>query len=166
MAKVAKLRVYCMPAGFYDAVVAAPSQKAALRAWGTTTDLFAAGRASIVEDEALQAEALARPGEVIRRSRGNEAAMLGPEPPEAASPRARSVRIRPLKPDRSRLDTAERALAEAEREVSVELNALEIERADLDRRLTDARARGKARIASLEEARRDAEGEFSGSRRR
>lgn len=32
MAKAAKLKVYCMPAGFYDEIVAAPSQKAALKA--------------------------------------------------------------------------------------------------------------------------------------
>jgi hypothetical protein len=62
--------------GFHNALVAAPSQKAALKAWGTTTDLFAAGRASVVEDPDLQTLALARPGEVVKHSRGDEAAIL------------------------------------------------------------------------------------------
>jgi hypothetical protein len=75
------LKVFRTPAGFYDAVVAAPSQKAALAAWGTTTNLFASGDARVAEDPALQAEALAHPGEVIKRSRGDFAAMIGPEPP-------------------------------------------------------------------------------------
>ena len=34
MARAARLNVYVTPAGFYDAVVAAPNQKAALAAWG------------------------------------------------------------------------------------------------------------------------------------
>ena len=38
-----KLKVFRTPIGFHDAYVAAPSQKAALQAWGTDTDLFARG---------------------------------------------------------------------------------------------------------------------------
>ena len=38
-----KLKVYCTPVGFHDAYVAAPSQKAALQAWGAKTNLFAQG---------------------------------------------------------------------------------------------------------------------------
>jgi len=75
VAKAPRLKVYSTAVGFHDAIVAAPSQAAALRAWGTTTDLFGAGRASLVEDDAIRAEALARPGEVIKRLRGDEAAI-------------------------------------------------------------------------------------------
>src|SRR4051794_30850602 len=74
------LKVFRTPVGFYDAVVAAPSQKAALAAWGTTTNLFASGDACAVGDPALQSEALAHPGEVIKKPRGDVAAMLGPKP--------------------------------------------------------------------------------------
>ena len=35
-----KLKVYSTPIGFHDALVAAPSQKAALEAWGAGTNLF------------------------------------------------------------------------------------------------------------------------------
>lgn len=154
------LKVYCMPAGFYDAVVAAPNQKAALKAWGVSTDLFAAGRASLVEDEAVQAEALARPGEVIKRSRGDEAAMLGPEPvarpslkpepkPATRKPAPKKAVPPPPPPDRSKLDAAEHALTEAERELRASLDALAIERADLNRREDEARREGEAEVKRL-----------------
>lgn len=161
MAKAPKLKVYCMPAGFYDALVAASSQAAALKAWGTTTNLFAVGRASLVEDEALQAEALARPGEVIRRMRGDEAAMLGPEPAEPFEPRSRPAEkgksspklVAPpaprRPPDRSRLDATERALDQAEAEFAASMGELAIERAALDRRESDARHAGERRIEAL-----------------
>ncbi len=117
-----------MPAGFYDAVVAAPSQAAALKAWGMTTDLFAAGRASVVTDEAIRSEALGRPGEVIRRARGDEAAMLGPEPADdlkvRGKPALKAARPKPPPPDRSDLDAAERRVSEAERELAAELEQL------------------------------------------
>ena len=62
---MAKLKVYRTPIGFHDAYVAAPSQKAALKAWGADADLFARGVAEMVTDESLLAEPLARPGEVV-----------------------------------------------------------------------------------------------------
>lgn len=182
MAPAAKLKVYCMPAGFYDALVAAPSQKAALRAWGTTTDLFTAGRASIVEDEALQQEALARPGEVVKRPRGDAAAMLGPELPEpfeakpsrATPPKGNPSKVEaseakpspaqrpkpepaPPPPDRGRLDRAETALAEAEHDLAADLAAVAAERTVLDRREAEIRSRGEARGKVLDEAKHEAE---------
>lgn len=47
------LKVYRTPIGFHDAYVAAPSQKAALAAWGTKKNLFARGDAGIVTDAKL-----------------------------------------------------------------------------------------------------------------
>ena len=67
---MAKLKVYRTPIGFHDAYVAAPSQKAALEAWGSDADLFARGIAEIVTDEVLSVEPLASPGNVIRKLRG------------------------------------------------------------------------------------------------
>ncbi|HEU5286678.1 MAG TPA: hypothetical protein VFU20_09285 [Sphingomicrobium sp.] len=66
-----KLKVFRTPVGFDDAYVAAPSRKAALAAWGAGTDLFAAGVAELVTDPELTKEALERPGEVVRKSRGS-----------------------------------------------------------------------------------------------
>ncbi|MDB5673064.1 MAG: hypothetical protein JWM65_46, partial [Sphingomonas bacterium] len=66
-----QLKVYRTPIGFHDAYVAAPSQKAALEAWGSDANLFARGMAEIVTDPALTSEPLASPGKVVRRLRGS-----------------------------------------------------------------------------------------------
>ena len=76
---MAKLKVFKTPAGFHDAYVAAPSQKAALAAWGSTANLFARGLAEVVTDPALTRDPLAHPGEVIRVARTSADA---PDPPE------------------------------------------------------------------------------------
>ena len=68
-----KLKVFRIPIGFHDAYVAAPSQKAALEAWGSDSNLFAAGAAELVTDAALTRVPLERPGEVIKVLRGSRA---------------------------------------------------------------------------------------------
>ena len=81
-----KLKVFRTSTGFHDAYVAAPSQKAALVAWGTESNLFTQGLAEQVTDEASTAEALAHPGVVIKKLRGTEAehlAALWPMPERA-----------------------------------------------------------------------------------
>ncbi len=109
------LKVYRTPIGFHDAYVAAPSQKAALKAWGSDADLFARGVAEVVTDPALTAEPLARPGAVIRRLRGTVEEQLAAAPPGSVRARkAASPRVTPPRPDRAALDAAERALAAAE----------------------------------------------------
>jgi len=65
-----KLKVYRTPIGFHDASVAAPSQKAALEAWGSDSDLFARGSAEQVTDPELMKAPLEKPGEVIKSPRG------------------------------------------------------------------------------------------------
>lgn len=83
MARAQKLKVYRTPAGFNDAYVAAPSQKAALEAWGSDRDLFARGIAERVTDPALTAEPLASPGVVIKHSRGTTAEQIRSMPDPA-----------------------------------------------------------------------------------
>lgn len=80
MARATKLKVYRTVAGFHDAYVAAPSQKAALEAWGSDRDLFARGIAEQVTDPALTAEPLAAPGTVVKRSRGTSAEQIAALP--------------------------------------------------------------------------------------
>ena len=65
-----RLKLFRTPIGFHDAYVAAPSQKAALKAWGAEADLFARGIAERVEDPALLTQAAEKPGTVIKRARG------------------------------------------------------------------------------------------------
>lgn len=137
MARSSKLKVFRVPIGFHDAYVAAPSQKAAIEAWGSDRDVFARGEAELVTDPALTAEPLARPGEVVKRLRGTAAeqlAALPPNKPAAArtkeagqaiigrgnerrpAPEARQskpVRKVAPRPSRAALDSAEAALAQA-----------------------------------------------------
>src|SRR5919106_4611780 len=96
-----KLKVFRTPIGFHDAFVAAPSQKAALEAWGADGNLFAQGIAEQVDDPRLMEEPLARPGEVIKRLRGSHeehVAALGRNAPKPKSKKAEEEPEKPSKP--------------------------------------------------------------------
>ena len=67
-----RLKVFRTPIGFHDAYVAAGSQRAALEAWGSSTNLFTQGAAKLVTDPELTKAPLERPGEVVRVLRGSE----------------------------------------------------------------------------------------------
>ena len=141
-----KLKVYRTPIGFHDAYVAAPSQQAALEAWGSDNNLFARGLAEIVTDPALTKEPLARPGEVVKRLRGSAAEQIAALPPNSgavsskrktspkADARARPVKVRiSPRPDRSDLAAAERAMADVEARQRVERKLLADKQAELAR---------------------------------
>lgn len=158
-----KLKVFRTAAGFNDAYVAAPSRKAALEAWGAGADLFARGAAEEVTDKGLMAEPLARPGEVVMKSRGGLAEQLkalGPKkarakakvPAEAAAPPRK--RARP--PSRGKLDKAETALAEAADRHAAEMRKLEDERQAIERKIEALQARQAREAAKLEQRERDA----------
>ena len=166
MARQQKLKVFRTPIGFHDAYVAAPSQKAALEAWGSERNLFERGGAEQVIDEALMREPLAHPGKIIKLSRGTMAEQLEalpddppppsgktaarPAPVDEATDRARPVK-KPQKPkpkpDRGSLDRARHALDEAEAR-------FEADRADLKQRADDL-ARERAEFEKREKAERD-----------
>lgn len=148
MAKAPKLKVFTTAIGFHDALVAAPSRAAALRAWGSDRDLFARGAASEVTDPELMKEALARPGEVVRRLRGSEAEQFAALPPDRPSKgRTRSAKARTdkaapekPKPSASELERAERSLQdavkhhrEADAAAKARVEAAQRARADLQR---------------------------------
>jgi hypothetical protein len=158
------LKVFRTAVGFRDAYVAAPSRAAALRAWGTEKDLFARGGAEEVTDPALTGEALAKPGEVVYRTRGGlqeQVAALGPMPArkpkrsstlsdkpapsekETASAPARKLASKPPRPSRLGLEAAEAALADLEREQE----QAEAEFKQRERALADERAAMQARFA-------------------
>jgi hypothetical protein len=64
------LKVFKTHIGFFDLVVAAPSQKAAVAAWHASPRLFSQGFAGVTnETDAVQA-ALAVPGQVLKRPHG------------------------------------------------------------------------------------------------
>jgi hypothetical protein len=67
-----KLKTYQTSVGFFDLAIAAPSMAAALRAWGSETNLFQQGFAKETDDPAVVAATLARPGVVLRRPVGSD----------------------------------------------------------------------------------------------
>ena len=67
-----KLRTYQTSLGFYDQAVAAPSMKAALEAWGASSNLFHQGVAKETDDPDVVAATMASPGVVLRRPVGSD----------------------------------------------------------------------------------------------
>lgn len=149
MAREPKLKVFRTPTGFHDAYVAAPSQKAALEAWGSDKNLFSAGAADRVEDPELMREPLANPGKVIRRVRGTMAEHMAALPKDSPRGRAKAARkdttaakakAKPApppkpkpRPSREPLDRIEDELAKVEHRHRDELAALALRQAELDR---------------------------------
>jgi hypothetical protein len=148
MAKPKKLKVYRTPIGFHDAYVAAPSQKAALEAWGSSHNLFARGVAEIVTDDALTAEPLANPGKVIKRSRGTTAEQIAALPGSKSKPgalqdaanntKSEQAQKRAAKPkprqSRDAVEAAEGELAKLQDRHAQAARYLEAEQAALNRR--------------------------------
>lgn len=66
-----KLKTYQTSLGFYDEAVAAPSMKAALQAWGASSNLFHQGAAKETDDPDVVAATMAKPGVVLRRPVGS-----------------------------------------------------------------------------------------------
>lgn len=148
MARAQKLKVFRTPIGFHDAYVAAPSQRAALEAWGADSNLFASGSAELVQDPELTREPLAKPGQVVRRLRGTLAEHFAALPKKAPARAARAggewakegvkavaAKAKP-RPSRAALDRAEAALA------------------DLRKRHDEAKAELARRVAELDRTRR------------
>ncbi len=183
MARAQKLKVYRTPIGFHDAYVAAPSQKAALEAWGSDGNLFARGIAELVEDPELTREPLEKPGAVIRRLRGTAAeqlAALPTDPPVRATPAqqdeehgkdtvprrrrtssaARAIpkpKPRPVpRPDRTALDKAHEVMEGIEARHRRERDALAAREAELTKQ---RRATEKAHDAEVARARKEIERE-------
>lgn len=172
MARATKLKVFRTPIGFHDAYVAAPSQKAAVEAWGSDRDVFRRGEAEQVTDPALTKEPLAKPGEVIKKLRGTAEEQLAALPPNRPrkprpakeepqpSPAKAEPRPKPVpKPSRAALDKAAKAVDAAKAKHEANLAELAKREAAL------ARERAKLEQAMAAElkrlgARRDREAEI------
>jgi hypothetical protein len=165
-----KLKVFQAQFGFYDSVVAAPSQSAALRAWGTHQNLFANGDAKVATDEAAVAAAREHPGTPLRRAVGSsdrfqlDPASLPkvPDPPKPASAkqaaRATPAAAPKASADRTALDAAEAGLRKLDDARRREEASLRSRQAELD--AAKAAAQGayvearKTATAAIVEARR------------
>jgi hypothetical protein len=155
-----KLKVFQAQFGFHDSVVAAPSQAAALRAWGIRQDLFAEGQARITDDPQAVEAARAHPELPLRRPVGSTAPFelepTGlPDIPDA--PRRKAAKpVTALKPvahlapaDRSSLDAAEAAVHALDERRKREEARLREEVADLERK---AAGRQAAHVAARKSA--------------
>ncbi|RMB54733.1 hypothetical protein C8J44_2359 [Sphingomonas sp. PP-CE-3A-406] len=172
MARAQKLKVYRTAAGFNDAYVAAPSQKAALAAWGSDKDFFARGIAEIVTNPALTAEPLASPGVVIKHSRGTTAEQIKDMPdPESRSPREDrsdsavapgqlgkskpAARVKPApkpKPSSAKLEAAESQLETVSIDYDARMKALADREAELDRERRELEKQKSDEIGEAETA--------------
>jgi hypothetical protein len=170
---MAKLKVFAAPQGFYETVVAVPSQKAALEAWGTRQNLFAEGMAKVETDPAAVKAALANPGQVLSRPAGatgefkpsdQSAPLKAPKvkarpgarakPPAAAKPAKAKPPPRPEpEVDRAMLRAAEAALKAHDAAAERELAELARQKKDLEARERKAARRLEAERRRLETAR-------------
>ncbi len=139
-----RLKVFCATSGFHDAVVAAPSRPAALKAWGAKTDLFSMGVAKQVTDPKIIKKALARPGEVIQLNRAG-----GGE--EVSAPKRTTKKRASKPPSRARLRAAEERVEVLEQQQIKERDKLERELAALERRRNQLEKR-HAKVRSAAEA--------------
>ncbi len=166
MAAPRKLKVFQAQIGFYDTVVAASSQPAALRAWGMRQDLFASGHARLADDPQAIEAARAHPETPLKRAVGStdafavEAAHLPEVPAAPARRKARTagstkapLKTRPAKsappkakpkpkpkPDRRPLEAAEDRLRAVEAERQEEEAAFARRRASLEKEISQAKA--------------------------
>lgn len=168
-----KLKVFRTHLGFYDLIVAAPSQKAALTAWGAGSNLFAQGFASAVTDPQLTQAALAKPGVVLKRQFGSRdefaesvESLHAPKESQAESA-ARRARE---KQDRAAAQRTARKERETARERAQEERLAETRRAQAEwsaqkRRAQEERQAAKAEAADAAERRRREERDAAAAER-
>lgn len=162
------LKVFRTSAGFQDAYVAATSRKAALKAWGARTDLFASGIAEQITDPKLTKAALAEPGKVVRLARGTTAEHLAaagkgrkpaasktrsakPSDGQPAAEPARPPRKKAPRPSRAKLERAEAALEKRTSEFSDALAAIDNKIDGLRKERDRLRSQRDADLRKLEE---------------
>jgi hypothetical protein len=153
------LKVFRAHLGFYDTIVAAPSQKAALEAWGMHINAFADGAAGVTTEKDAVEAALARPGVVLKRPFGSKARFKEdpdriPAPLIKAEANAHSAVAKRREEQRNAKDE-ERARETARREAQIAKRERErSEKKEKAERL--AREAAEREIAAAKDARRKA----------
>ncbi|MCA1372317.1 MULTISPECIES: cell envelope biogenesis protein TolA [unclassified Bradyrhizobium] len=148
-----KLKTYQTSLGFYDQAIAAPSMKAALAAWGASSNLFHQGVARETDDPDVVAATLAKPGVVLRRPVGSD----GPYTESAELPT--DLGDGETKPRSKSKSKSKKRPAKTARNISREIDAAAARKAAAafekeERRREAARAKEEAARAK-ERARRD-----------
>lgn len=177
MASGRKLKVFLAQIGFYDTIVAAASQAAALRAWGVRQNLFANGEARVIDDAPARTAALRQPDVPLRRLIGTtnpfelEPRGLPAIPAAKTRPTKRAAAARkPAKPaappaDRTNLASAEAALRavdghrrDEEAGLRARQAALDAERAEKQAAYVENRKAATAAVVAARQAFRKAGG--------
>lgn len=158
-----RLKVFVAQMGFYDSVVAARSQTAALEAWGTRQNLFAGGQARLTDNAQTVEAALAQPGVPLRRLVGtNNPFELNPRglPQIPDAPKRWAEAVHPkrpaLKPPRKTKPADRKPLDRAEADLRKVDDDRKHEEADLRRRQDELDAERSAAQAQYVEARKRA----------
>jgi hypothetical protein len=161
----AKLKVFRTHIGFDDLIVAVPSKKAALEAWGASAHLFAQGFAAATDEPALVKAALARPGVILRRQFGTQDEFKpGPSAPRLPKSLPKIPAAKSVRPDRTHEARPTARSPDRAAEARERRQRAAAERAEL--RVEKARARAAAKEREKEErqvaaqARRDLQGEL------
>jgi hypothetical protein len=177
-----KLKVYQTSLGFFDLAIAAPSMKAALRAWGASeSNLFQQGFAKQSDDSDVIEAAMAQPGVVLRRPVGSnkrfkehaelptaeslslhvrrqEVTRKQPDPPKAAKADAKTQRKAAVAFEKEAAKADEKAERKAAAAFQKEERRREVQRQKQEAAAARARARRSAAIdkarSALDEARR------------
>jgi hypothetical protein len=143
----ARLKVFVTSDGLTDYVVAATSRAKALAAWGVRQDLFKEGRAAETADAALVAAALAKPGEVLTRSKGAKAlAAFKAPPPAKRSDGPTAAQRRRIEKLEAELDELKSAFARRQNDLAKQIARLETERDDARRAFETQRRALQARL--------------------
>lgn len=160
-----KLKTYQTSLGFYDQAIAAPSMKAALQAWGASSNLFHQGVAKETDDPDIVAATMAKPGIVLRRPVGSD----GPFTESAELPtdlaEGKAKPQRPKRPAKTAKKPSRKIDDQAARKAAAAFEKEERRREAERRKEEAARAKERARRekavaaaeAALDEARREHE---------
>jgi colicin import membrane protein len=157
-----KLKTYQTSLGFFDLAIAAPSMKAALKAWGADSNLFHQGVAKESDDPVVVAATLSKPGVILRRPVGSD----GPFREHADLPRLSGnetrqrmakTRANPKRQQRDKPDSKTARQAALEYERAEKLRESERRKEESARRKQrERRERAVAKVqAALEKAQRE-----------
>jgi hypothetical protein len=152
-----RLKVFQAHLGFYDTVVAAPSQKAALEAWGAGKGEFAKGFAKVTNDPVAVQIALAHPGAALRRPFGSSGPFkreadvvpvpkIPPRQDRAANERRKKAAVAKRKAAERELREAEAEATKARAELKKRESELAHERAAAEEKVRQRIARARARL--------------------
>ena len=171
LSMASKLKVFRTHIGFDDLIVASPSKKAALEAWGASPHLFAQGFAATTDEPALVKVALAHPGVVLRRQFGTRGEFKpGPTAPRLPKSAPKIPAAKPARPGktsepkpRKLKSAAERAAGKRDERKRIAEQQAE-ERAEQRAAESSARLEAKQRkeeeTAAAAQARRDLQDEL------